>query len=265
MAAPGTTTMAEPKLHFEILTLFPELFDSFLAASLLGKAIEGGLVAVTRTNPRDWGVGKHHSVDDSPYGGGPGMVMRPEPLAAAVEAVEAARGPCHRILLSPQGRLFDQPLAEALVQRPRILLMCGRYEGIDDRVAGLFAHEVVSIGDYVLSGGEVAAMVVVEALGRLVPGVIGKNQSLVDESHAEGRPGRLEYPHYTRPPSFRGVDVPEVLLSGDHAAIEAWRRRESLRRTVARRPDLVERFPLTDEESRLLASASDQAASQKKT
>ena len=244
--------MAEPKLQVEILTLFPELFDSFLAASLLGKAIEGGLVSVTRTNPRDWGVGKHHSVDDSPYGGGPGMVMRPEPLAAAVEAVEAARGPCPRILLSPQGRLFDQPMAEALVQRPRILLMCGRYEGIDERVADLFAHEVVSIGDYVLSGGEVAAMVLIEAVSRLVPGVIGKSESVVDESHAAGR---LEYPHYTRPPSFRGVDVPEVLLSGDHAAIESWRRRESLRRTIARRPDLVERHPLTDEESKLLASS----------
>jgi tRNA (guanine37-N1)-methyltransferase len=243
--------MSDPKLDFEILTLFPELFDSFLTASLLGKAIEGGLVAVTRTNPRDFGVGKHRSVDDSPYGGGPGMVMRPEPLAAAVEAVEAARGPCHRILLSPQGRLFDQPMAEALAQRPRILLMCGRYEGIDDRVTAMFAHDVVSIGDYVLSGGEVAAAVIVEAVSRLVPGVIGKNESTVDESHAAGR---LEYPHYTRPPEFRGASVPEVLLSGDHAAIEAWRRRESLRRTLARRPDLVERHPLTEEEKRVLGA-----------
>jgi tRNA (guanine37-N1)-methyltransferase len=241
--------MADPKLHFEILTLFPELFDSFLTASLLGKAIEAGLVAVTRTNPRDFGVGKHRSVDDSPYGGGPGMVMRPEPLAAAVEAVEAARGPCHRILLSPQGRLFDQPMAEALVQCPRILLMCGRYEGIDERVASLFAHEVISIGDYVLSGGEVAAAVMVEAVSRLVPGVIGKNESVVDESHAAGR---LEYPHYTRPPEFRGQAVPDVLLSGDHAVIEAWRRRESLRRTIDRRPDLVDRHPLTQDEKRLL-------------
>jgi tRNA (guanine37-N1)-methyltransferase len=241
--------MSDPRLHFELITLFPELFDSFLSTSLLGKAIDNGLVGVCRTNPRDFGLGKHRAVDDSPYGGGPGMVMRPEPLATAIENAEAARGPAHRILLSPQGRLFDQEMAQRLLARPRLMLICGRYEGIDDRVATLLAHEVVSIGDYVLSGGELAAAVLIEAISRLLPGVIGKNESTIDESHAAGR---LEYPHFTRPPEFRGQRVPDVLLSGDHAAIETWRREQSLRRTVERRPDLVLRYPLTDAERRLI-------------
>jgi tRNA (guanine37-N1)-methyltransferase len=227
-------------LHFEVITLFPELFDSFLATSLMGKAVTAGLVRVDRTNPREFGVGRHRSVDDSPYGGGPGMVMRPEPLAAAIEQVEAVRGPCHRVLLSPQGRLFDQRSAEALSRAGRVLLLCGRYEGIDERIPALFAHEILSIGDFVLSGGEVAAQVVIEAACRLVPGVLGKTESTVDESHAAGR---LEYPHYTRPPTFRGLSVPDILLSGNHAAIAAWRRKESLVRTQDRRPDLLAKIP----------------------
>jgi tRNA (guanine37-N1)-methyltransferase len=241
--------MPEPTVHFELITLFPELFDSFLAASLLGKAIDGGLVAVSRTNPRDFGLGRHHSVDDSPYGGGPGMVLRPEPLSAAIDHVEQARGPSHRLVLSPQGRLFDQQTAAALAGKPRVMLICGRYEGIDERLAVACAHDVVSIGDYVLSGGELAAAVVIDAVARLCPGVIGKNESTVDESFSAGR---LEYPHYTRPPEWRGQAVPEVLLSGDHAAIAAWRRREALRRTWLRRPDLLARHPPTDEERRWL-------------
>jgi tRNA (guanine37-N1)-methyltransferase len=236
---------AVPNLHFELVTLFPELFDSFLAASLLGKAITAGLVVVSRTNPRDFGLGRHHSVDDAPYGGGPGMVLRPEPLSAAIDQIEQARGPAHRLLLSPQGRLFDQAMAARLAAMPRVLLICGRYEGIDERVSQLYAHDVVSIGDYVLSGGELAAAVVIEATARLVPGVIGKSESTVDESFSAGR---LEYPHYTRPPTFRGLDVPEVLLSGDHAAIAAWRRREAFRRTRRFRPDLVDRQPPAPDE-----------------
>jgi tRNA (guanine37-N1)-methyltransferase len=239
------------ELHVEILTLFPEMFESFLGASLLGKAIGSGLVAVDRTNPRDFAAGKHRNVDDTPYGGGPGMVLRPEPIAAAIDHVEAQRGRAHRILLSPSGTLFDHPMAHALLARRRILLICGRYEGIDERVSALYADQVVSVGDYVLSGGEVPAMLMLEALARLVPGVVGCGESTVDESFAAGR---LEYPQYTRPPLFRGLPVPEVLLSGDHRAIERWRRAESVRRTMARRPDLLDGHPLTDEERALLSS-----------
>src|SRR5688572_16745903 len=241
--------MSEKALHVELVTLFPELFDSFLAASLLGKAIESGLVAVDRTNPRDYARGRHKNVDDTPYGGGPGMVMRPDPIAAAIDDVEARRGRAFRVFLSPSGTLFSQPLATELANRRRVLLVCGRYEGYDDRVSSLYADQVISIGDYVLAGGEIAAAVVIEAMARLVPGVIGCSDSTVDESFSAGR---LEYPQYTRPPQFRDQAVPEVLLSGDHKAIERWRRREALRRTMARRPDLLTSHPLTEEERRLL-------------
>jgi tRNA (guanine37-N1)-methyltransferase len=238
-----------PRLHVELVTLFPELFDSFLAASLLGKAIEGGLVAVDRTNPRDFAPDRHRRVDDTPYGGGPGMVMRPDPIAAAIEDVESRRGRAFRVFLSPSGTLLTQPLAAELASRGRVLLVCGRYEGYDDRVCATYADQVVSIGDYVLAGGEVAAAVLIEAMARLVPGVLGCSDSTVDESFSAGR---LEYPQYTRPPQWKELAVPEVLLSGDHKAILRWRRRESLRRTMARRPDLLDRHPLTDEERRLL-------------
>jgi tRNA (guanine37-N1)-methyltransferase len=238
-----------PRLHVELVTLFPELFDSFLGASLLGKAIEAGLVAVDRTNVRDFGLGKHRNVDDTPYGGGPGMVMRPDPIAAAIDHVEAQRGRAFRVFLSPSGTLLSQSLATELANRGRVLLVCGRYEGYDDRVCALYADQVISIGDYVLAGGEVAAAVVIEAMARLVPGVIGCSESTVEESFSSGR---LEYPQYTRPPEFREMAVPAVLLSGDHKAIARWRRREALRRTMARRPDLLDRHPITDEERRLL-------------
>jgi tRNA (guanine37-N1)-methyltransferase len=238
-----------PLLDVEIVSLFPEIFDSFLAASLLGKAINSGIVRVSRTNPRDFGKGRHRKVDDAPYGGGPGMVLMPEPLSRAIESVEAERGPAHRILLAPSGRPFDQSLAATFAARGRLLIICGRYEGIDERIVELFTPEVVSIGDYVLAGGELAAAVMIEATVRLVPGVLGCEESTVDESFSASR---LEYPHWTRPPSFRGRDVPPVLLSGNHAQVAAWRRLESLRRTVARRPDLILRYPLTDEEKHAL-------------
>jgi tRNA (guanine37-N1)-methyltransferase len=241
--------MSDPLLEVEIVTLFPELFDSFLGASLLGKAIESGVIAVHRTNPRAFGVGRHQSVDDAPYGGGPGMVLRPDPLAAAIEDIERQRGRAHRVFFSPSGRLFAQPLAAELAARRRVLLVCGRYEGIDERAFSRYADDVVSIGDYVLAGGELPAAVVLEAMARLVPGVLGCSASTVDESFSAGR---LEYPQYTRPPEFQGEAVPEVLLSGHHAAVDKWRRREALRRTLARRPDLIERHPLTPEERRLL-------------
>jgi tRNA (guanine37-N1)-methyltransferase len=241
-----------PRLDLEILTLFPEMFDSFLAASLLGKAIEAGLITVQRTNPRDFAPGKHKSVDDTPYGGGPGMVMRPEPLALAIEQVEATRGRAHRVFLSPSGRVFDQKKAVELLGKGRLMFVCGRYEGMDERVPALFADEVLSIGDYVLSGGEVATMVMVEAISRLLPGVVGCAASTVDESFSLVE-GRLEYPQWTRPPTFRDLEVPQVLLSGDHKAIERWRREEALRRTLDRRPDLVARHPLTEDERWLLS------------
>jgi tRNA (guanine37-N1)-methyltransferase len=244
--------LATPLLDVEIISLFPEMFDSFLAAGLLGKAIENGIVRVSRTNPRAFAHDRHRKVDDSPYGGGPGMVLMPAPLTAAIESVEAERGPAHRVLLAPSGRPFDQSLAETFVRRGRLMFICGRYEGIDERIVELFTPEVVSVGDYVLSGGEMAAAVMIEAAARLVPGVLGCEESTVDESFSARR---LEYPQWTRPPSFRGIDVPSVLLSGNHKEIAAWRRLESLRRTVARRPDLVLRYPLTDEERHLLEGA----------
>jgi tRNA (guanine37-N1)-methyltransferase len=240
--------MSEPRLQVEIVTLFPELFDSFLRASLLGKAIDAGLVAVERTSPRDFAPGKHKSVDDTPYGGGPGMIFRPDPLAAAIDHVEGRRGRAHRVFLSPSGSLFTQATAIELLDRGRLLFVCGRYEGFDERVSDEYADQVLSVGDYVLAGGEIAAALIIEAVARLIPGVLGCSDSTVVESFAAGR---LEYPQYTRPPEWRGRAVPEVLLSGDHAAIARWRRREALRRTHERRPDLLLRHPPTGDEVRL--------------
>ena len=238
-----------PRLVIEIITLFPEVFASFLQASLLGKAIAGGLVVVEKTNPRDFAPGRHRQVDDSPYGGGPGMVLRPDPVAAAIDDVESRRGRAYRLLLAPSGRLFDQKWAADLATRGRIMLICGRYEGVDERIAELYADESVSIGDYVLAGGEVAAAAIIEATARLVPGVLGCGESVVEESFSAGR---LEFPQWTRPPLFRGLGVPEVLLSGNHAEVARWRRREALRRTLSRRPDLIAQCPLTEEERAML-------------
>lgn len=207
-----------PLLDIEIVTLFPEIFDSFLTVSLLGKAIEKGIVRVSRTNPREFAPGHQRKVDDAPYGGGPGMIMMPGPLATAIESVEGERGPAHRILLAPSGRPFDQYLAETLARRGRLLLICGRYEGIDERIVDLFLPEVVSVGDCVLSGGEMAAAVIIEATARLVPGVLGCEESTRDESFAAGR---LEYPQWTRPASFRGREVPEESCS--RAIMPRWR------------------------------------------
>src|SRR5262249_38830489 len=206
----------------EIVTLFPELYDGILGAALTGKAIANGLVAVHRTNPRDFATGRYKQVDDAPYGGGPGMIMRVEPIAAALAAIEAARGPSHRILLTPQGRVFDQRRARELAVLPRLTLVCGRYEGGDERVGAALCQEQLSLGDFVPSGGELAAAVVLEAVTRLVPGVLGCGLSIADESFSGGR---LEYPQWTRPAAWEGQTVPEVLLSGDHQAVERWRRR----------------------------------------
>src|SRR5512135_973146 len=215
--------MPPPPLRFDLLTLFPGLFDGFLTESILKRAIAQGLVEVHRWDIRDWAEGKHRQVDDRPFGGGPGMVLMAPPTVAAVEAVRASADPPGRLIaLTPQGRRLDQDWVRELAREPRLVLLCGRYEGFDERIFEVLEPERLSIGDYVLSGGEVPAMVVVDAVMRLVPGALGDSESAADE--AFGPDGGLEYPHYTRPREFRGMPVPEILLSGDHAAIARWRR-----------------------------------------
>ena len=209
--------------RFDVLTLFPALFDGFLSESILSRAIERDLIQVNRRDIRDWAEGKHKQVDDRPFGGGPGMVLMAPPVVAAVEAVRAeAEPPGRLVVLTPQGRRLDQPLVREFAAEQRLILVCGRYEGFDERIFETLQPESLSIGDYVLSGGEVAAMVVIDAVMRLLPGVLGDAESAVDESF--GPDGGLEYPQYTRPREYRGLTVPEILLSGDHAAIARWRR-----------------------------------------
>ena len=213
---------ATPPYRIDVLTLFPPLFDGFLSQSILSRAIDKGLVQIERWDIRSWAQGKHKQVDDRPFGGGPGMVLMPEPVVDATEAVRAAAEPTgHLIMLSPQGRRLDQRRAAELVEIPRLILLCGRYEGFDERIIEILEPELLSVGDYVLSGGEVAAMVLIDAVVRLIPGVLGDERSAIDESF--GPDGGLEYPQYTRPRVYRGRAVPEVLLSGDHAAIALWR------------------------------------------
>lgn len=223
-------------MRIDVITLFPELFVTPLRTSLLGKAITEGTISVGVHDLRRHGLGRHRTVDDEPYGGGAGMVMRPEPIFAAVESLDAPGA--HIALLSPRGALFDQAGAARFAALDRLVLICGRYEGVDERVVEHLVSEEVSIGDYVLAGGELAALVIIEAVTRLVPGVVGNPASLAFESHTSGG---LEYPQYTRPQSFRGMAVPDVLLSGDHAAIERWRAERAAELTRARRPDLWNR------------------------
>jgi tRNA (guanine37-N1)-methyltransferase len=236
-------------MRFHLLTLFPEFFASSLASTMMQKAQERGAVEFVLHNIRDYAEDKHRVTDDAPYGGGPGMVMKPEPVVAALEALGANAERPWRVLLSPQGRIFTQERAVALAQRPALALVCGRYEGVDERVRH-FVDEELSIGDFILSGGEAAALVVTDAVSRLVPGVLGCETSAGEESFSSGL---LEYPQYTRPPEFRGLAVPEVLRSGDHRAIGRWRRQEALRRTLERRPDLLERAALSEEDWAFLA------------
>jgi tRNA (guanine37-N1)-methyltransferase len=221
-------------VRVDILTIFPTIFESPLRESLLGKAIRAGLLDVRVHDIRDHATDRHRQVDDEPFGGGPGMVMKPEPVFAAVEALGS--GMKRTILLSPGGRRLDQGLVRELAEEPWLVLLCGRYEGVDERVVEGLPAEEVSIGDYVLSGGEVPALVVLEAVTRLVPGVVGRNESLAHESFEDGG---LDHPHYTRPREFRGMEVPDALLSGDHARIEDWRRRAAARKTKRNRPDLL--------------------------
>ncbi len=235
-------------MRIDILTIFPELVQGFASASLLGKARERGLIDVRVHDLRSVATDPHRSVDDAPFGGGAGMVLKPEPIFATVEAVDPPRP---LLYLSPAGRTFDQSYANELAATDGFSLLCGRYEGVDERVRQHLVDGELSIGDYVLAGGEVAAAVVLEAVGRLVPGMVGNHESVTDDSFSDGL---LEYPHYTRPADFRGWAVPEVLTSGDHGRVARWRRANALARTIDERPDLIERRGgLTDEDRALLA------------
>lgn len=224
-------------MRIDVLTLFPGIFAGPLDESILKRAREAGILDINLHNIRDWAPDRHHVVDDTPYGGGAGMVMKPEPIFAAVEAVRALAEPAGRVvLLTPQGRVFNQALASELAAEARLLLLCGRYEGVDERVREHLVDDEISIGDYVLGGGELPALVVIETVARHVPGVLGSEESLAHESHSGGL---LEYPQYTRPAEFRGWKVPDVLLSGHHGEVEKWREQQRLERTRQRRPDLL--------------------------
>jgi tRNA (guanine37-N1)-methyltransferase len=232
--------IVEGSMRFDVLTLFPEIFPGYLGQSLLHKAIQRGLVDIRTHQLRDWTEPPHHRIDDRPYGGGPGMILMAEPVVAAVESVQkTADVPGQVILLTPQGERLTQPLLEELAVGPRYLLLCGRYEGFDQRVIDVLRPREISIGDYILNGGEVAAMVMIDALVRLIPGVLGDEQSSLQDSFSRAN-RLLEFPQYTRPRNFRGWEVPEILLSGNHAEIERWRKTESQLRTLERRKDLLD-------------------------
>jgi len=222
-------------MRFDVLTLFPELFHSYLQQSLLKLALQNGLVQVHLWNIRDYAPGKHKSVDDRPYGGGPGMVLMPEPICACVEAIQAqGDAPGQLVMLTPAGEKLTQPVVGSLAMNQRMLLLCGRYEGFDERIRQTLQPREISAGDFICNGGEVPAMLVIDTVIRLVPGVLGDATSAVDESHSE--PGRIEYPQYTRPRQFRGLEVPEILLSGNHEAIATWRRQQSEQRSRSQPP-----------------------------
>jgi tRNA (guanine37-N1)-methyltransferase len=242
-------------MKFDIVTIFPRMVEAGLAEGVVSRGIERGLLEVRVHDLRQHTTDRHRSVDDMPYGGGPGMVMKPEPLFKAVEAIKVERGePAAVVLLSPQGRPFTQAEAVRLSGLPHIVLLCGRYEGMDERVRELVATEELSIGDYVLSGGELPALVVVDAVSRLVPGVVGDAESVEADSFSRGL---LDHPHYTRPAEFGGREVPEVLLSGHHAEVRKWRKRAALQRTLHRRPDLLAHASLDEEEREMLKELKD--------
>jgi tRNA (guanine37-N1)-methyltransferase len=235
-------------VDIDILTLFPEAFQGVFSFSIFQRAIEQKLVSIAVHNIRDYTHDKHHTADDYPYGGGAGMVLKPEPIFEAVAAIKK-EDETPVILLSPQGRLFCQQIAQEFAACRRLIIICGHYEGVDERVSEHLVTDEISIGDYVLSGGEPAAVVVIDAVVRLLPGVLGSAESLVDDSHVSGL---LEYPQYTRPPVYREWSVPEVLLSGNHAQIAQWRREQAIRRTLKRRPELLEKAELSPKEKKLI-------------
>ncbi|MCC6568209.1 MAG: tRNA (guanosine(37)-N1)-methyltransferase TrmD [Anaerolineales bacterium] len=242
-------------MRFDVFTLLPEVFLPYLASSILKRARERGLIQVNAHNIREYTHDKHHVTDDTPYGGGGGMVMKPEPVFEAVESVmgqnpvQTTGQPVPIILLTPQGRVFTQRVAEELSQHERIALICGRYEGVDERIREHLVTDEISIGDYVLTGGELPALILVDAVSRLIPGVLGDPTGADDDSHSMGL---LEYPHYTKPAEFRGWTVPEVLQSGNHAKIDQWRREQSLLRTFNKRPDMLEKAILDEKDSKFL-------------
>lgn len=242
-------------MEFDVFTLLPEVFFPYLNSSILERARQRRLIDVRVHNIRDWASTKHHVTDDEPYGGGGGMVMKVEPVFAAVESVLGPETNIPVILLTPQGRVFNQKIAQELVQQPRLALICGRYEGVDERIRQHLVTDEISIGDYVLTGGELPALVLIDAISRLISGVLGDPDGAMDDSHSSGL---LEYPHYTRPPEFRGWGVPQILLSGDHAKIEKWRREQSLRRTLKRRPDLLENARLSESDRKNLKKIQDE-------
>ena len=264
-------------MEFDVFTLLPEVFLPYLNSSILYRAHQRGLIDVRIHNIRDWAADKHHVTDDEPYGGGGGMVMKVEPVFAAVESVlgplssgedidrvstgstsqlgTTPEARCPVILLTPQGRVFNQKMAMELVRHPRLALICGRYEGVDERIREHLVTYEISIGDYVLTGGELPALILIDAISRLIPGVLGDPDGAMDDSHSTGL---LEYPHYTRPPEYRGWGIPEILLSGDHAKIEKWRREQSLKRTLKRRPDLLESAPLSETDHKVLKKIQDE-------
>ena len=236
-------------MQFEVFTLLPEVFPAYLESSILQRARQRGLIEVRVHNIRDYTHDKHHTTDDIPYGGGGGMVMKPEPIFDAVESILGVQPDCPILLLTPQGRVFNQRIAAEYSLHEKIALICGRYEGVDERIRTHLVSDEISIGDYVLTGGELPALILIDAISRFIPGVLGDPDGASDDSHASGL---LEYPHYTRPPEFRGWSVPEVLLSGDHAKINQWRREQSLRRTFERRPDLLDKAELSEADRRML-------------
>jgi tRNA (guanine37-N1)-methyltransferase len=242
-------------MQFEVFTLLPEVFPPYLESSILQRARQRGSIEVRVHNIRDYTKDRHHTTDDTPYGGGGGMVMKPEPVFEAVESVlgissiHAQPTPFPIILLTPQGRVFTQRVAEEFSRYERVALLCGRYEGVDERIREHLVTDEISVGDYVLTGGELPALLVIDAVSRLLPGVLGDPTGAEDDSHSMGL---LEYPHYTRPPEFRGWKVPEVLLSGDHAKIEAWRREQALQRTFKKRPDMLEKAELSEKDKKFV-------------
>ncbi|SFS51978.1 tRNA (guanosine(37)-N1)-methyltransferase TrmD [Marininema halotolerans] len=246
-------------MRFDVLTLFPEMFTGFFSSSIMKRAIEKGLVTASAVNFRDYTTDKHRTVDDTPYGGGSGMVLKPEPLFRAVEDLRREKTEAPRVLMmSPQGQPFTQKKAEELSTVSHLILLCGHYEGFDERVREHLVDEEISIGDYVLTGGELPAMVVVDSISRLLPGVLGNESSADEDSFSTGL---LEYPQYTRPAEFRGWKIPDVLLSGHHRQIDEWRRQESLRRTWKRRPDLLDSANLTEKDRAFLVTLLDEEPS----